>query len=440
MGKITFEYIRPLFHHVEFKENMEDYSISCKIFECKPTFFSPPIYVIDRKDIIHSRTRQVALKQISEKEVSDMFSGDERKYILQYISDPRIDSWTDFVKYVYETDYSFDVKSLGQYLDENLMPNQKWNELVSNLLSYNAKKDASLLKVFKATLPRGFIMRFMPHSLLITPPSCGKTEFYEKIGKRVDKLTRQTLLGSVRWVDEKSTGLFHEQYYPLIVEQVESQQVENLAGFLLSFLELGKSIVSGGGAEMEVKGACSFIITSNPTDLTSSRSSVLNTMITILSKNTLALGRRFGIIVFGNYQPVQASEYDDVAHASIVETYRNMEERTSMTLSQIWNDKKVMEYCFTSIGYDDKVVSLIDKCEIDTLKGFLKTFIRHGYPHTRGGSVNMATVDLLPRILSSELTGLPEKEKLVEEVIEKASSYVGELRKINEDSITYALQ
>jgi hypothetical protein len=216
--------------------------------------------------------------------------------------------------------------------------------------------------------------------------------------------------------------------------------VENLAGFLLSFLELGKSIVSGGGAEMEVKGACSFIITSNPTDLTSSRSSVLNTMITILSKNTLALGRRFGIIAFGNYQPVQASEYDDVAHASIVETYRNMEERASMTLSQIWNDKKVMEYCFTSIGYDDKVVSLIDKCEIDTLKGFLKTFIRHGYPHTRGGSVNMAIVDLLPRILSSELTGLPEKGKLVEEVIERASSYVGELRKINEDSITYALQ
>ncbi|MGB9614365.1 MAG: hypothetical protein ACPL3B_02545, partial [Fervidobacterium sp.] len=73
-------------------------------------------------------------------------------------------------------------------------------------------------------------------------------------------------------------------------------------------------------------------------------------------------------------------------------------------------------------------------------KGFLKTFVSHGYPHTRGGSVNMAIVDYLPRILLHELTGVVDFDTIVQEVIQRAQSYCDSLRKVNVDSIRYALK
>jgi hypothetical protein len=275
---------------------------------------------------------------------------------------------------------------------------------------------------------------------MITPSNCGKSEFYDKVGKRVDKITKQTLLGSVRWVDEKSVGLFYDQYFPLIVEQVESQQVENLAGFLLSFLELGKAVVSGGGAEMEVRGACPFIITANPTSVLEKKETILNNLVMMLSRNSLALGRRFGIIAYGNYAPVVAKEYNDVEHRNIIEFYRSMEERCAGTLEKIWNSQAVKEYCYTPIMYDTEVHSIVDKCEVDVLSGFLSTFLKYSYPHTRGGSVNMAVVDLLPKIVAYEITQFGNLDAIIDEILERAKHYITEIKAINEESIRYALK
>ena len=436
---LYFEYIRPLYYHVSLDEKMFG-QVTAKLFECRISSFSPPLYVLDTKDIVHSRTRQLTLKKVDERTVNELFSSDERKYILAVVRDPRISSWSDMLKYMYETEYSLTEKmsTVSEYIDKTY-PSRKWDELVQNILSFNASKDPDLLKVFKATLPRGFVMKFMPHTLMITPSSCGKTEYYDKVGKRIDKLTRQTLLGSVRWVDDKSAGLFHEQHYPLVVEQIESQQVENITGFLLSFLELGRATVSGGGAEMEVRGACSFIITSNPMQSDARKDVVLETILSLLSKNVIALGRRFGIIAYNSYQPVKATEYDDVGHSQVIQFYRSVEERCNKTLECLWNDKRVIEYCYTKIDYSE-IWDMIGSCEREGVKGFLKTFVSHGYPHTRGGSVNMAIVDYLPRILLHELTGVVDFDTIVQEVIQRAQSYCDSLRKVNVDSIRYALK
>lgn len=437
---MLFEIIRPLYYQAVFDEKRETYEIKCRIFEVRVTSFSAPIYVLDRKNIIHSRVRQFVIKNILPQDISQLFSKEEKEYVLSRIHDVRVNDWQSLLKYMFETDYSFNETLLQRFVkidSDNIMVTSEWKTLVDNILSYNAEKDSSLLNVFKATLPRGFIMRFCPHTILVTPPNCGKTEFYDKVGKRVDKLTKQTLLGSVRWVDEKSSGLFHEQYYPLIVEQIESQQVENLMGFLLSFLELGHGLVSGGGAEMEVKGACSFIITANPISLTEKKVSTLDNIIQMLSKNTLALGRRFGILAYGNYLPVKAREYNDVEHRNLIDIYRSMEERATPTLETIWNDERIKKYCYTPIEYDSEIRKKIEEIESESLRGFLYTFIKHSFAHTRGGSVNMAIVDLLPKIVFHEIYKMLDYDKLVEEIILTSSFYLEHLKKINGDSIIY---
>lgn len=440
----TFHAILPIYQKTDVMDTPEGLSITlgAKMFAAYSTMSSSPIYIIDDKNIIHSKKTSLPITHL-EKDIGDIFGYKEREYILAKVQkDPRIEEFDDIEDYVYGTTYSFNDATINRWVDINTeMPTEEYKTLINDILMFKAdQKDPTLVKVNKASIPMGFVMRYQPHTILITPPNAGKTAFYDIAGKRIDKATRNTLLGGAKWTDDKAYGLFHEQYYALTIEQVESQNIENLIGFLLSFLESGKANVAGGGTEMTVIGACPLVITANPLELTGSHSGVLREIIQHLCRNSYAIGRRFGILAYGDYLPIidKSGTYDPVEHKALMDIYRALEERATNSLVKFWAHPKVREFCGQPV-YDREVYDKILNTDVVEVRSFLLAHYAHSFPHIRGAGINMAIVDNLPRLAMNDILFLGDFEKTVNDILEQAKGYTEEIKAVNLASIEYAL-
>lgn len=439
----SFEAIEPVYQKAEVKdtENGVEIEIGAKLYRAYPTVITAPIYIVDTKGIIHSKKSSLPLTRMTIKDLDAIFERKEHDFIMNKVNrDPRIEGWDDLGTHVFGTGYQFNDASLNKWLDtSSTKPTEEYTILVKRILELNCIRDPALVLANKATLPRGYVMKYQPHELQITPPNTGKSTFFERTGLLVDKTTRNTLLGSAKWTDDKAYGLFHEQYHVLAVDQIESQTVENMAGFLLGYLESGTATVAGGGATMLVHGACPFAVTANPLALQGSHTSVLRDILGFLCRNSYAMGRRFGILAYGEYSPLQDEGYDVDEHKELVATYRALEERVTDTLAKFWQHPKIKDFCLQPVYEDRNLYRLVDECESIEVSSFLKAHLAHSFPHIRGGAINCSLLDNLPRLAGVELLMTDSLDKIVDDVIEEAKTYTDQLREINVNSIRYAL-
>jgi len=451
MGKAlnVFEMIEPMYQRVDFDDTPEGVvaNLGAKLYRGMVSTTTPPAYILDTKNVIHSKKTSLPLARVLPSRLDGIFDRDERLYILKKVGqerDPRIEEWDDLSTYTFETSFHFDEQLLNKYLDYGTMkPTQDWLDLVTNIISYKGETDDNLKTVYKAAIPYGYVMKYQPHTLIITPPNTGKTSFYDIVGSRYDKTTKNTLIGTAKWTDDIARGLFDNQHYALTIEQIESLAVENVAGLLMTLLEQGWSLSGAGGATIRIVAACPFIATANPLALSGSHTSVMRDILAHLCRNSYAMGRRFGIIAYNDYTPVKdkagSEGLDDVERKNLIETYRAMEERATVTLQKFWNQPTIKEFTRQPL-YERSLYDEIEPCEIIEVRSFLLAHYAHSYPHTRGGAINMAVVDNLPRLAGIEISGMSDMlEVVTQDILEQAKVYVEQLKAINLKSIRYAL-
>jgi hypothetical protein len=438
----TFEGIEPVYQRADVEETPEGsvITLKAKIFRAYPSILASPIYIVDDKGIVHSRKSELPLVKMSVKDLDTAFERKEHEYIMHSLkSDPRLQAWSDLSELVFTTDYEFNDANLGQWVD--IMtgePTTEYKTLVANIIQYKAVKDPYLQAIIRACIPRGYVMKYQPHNLQITPPNTGKSISFGTIGKVVDKVTARTLLGGARWTNDKAYGELNDQYVSYAIDQVESQNIENIAGFLLSFLESGKVVVAGGGTSLTIRGACPLSILANPLGLQENRVSVLREYIALLCRNSYAIGRRFGILAYGNYAPIKVIEEDSDGYKVTIDTYRGLENRITRTLERFWAHPKIKDFCNQQV-YDRTLYEKIVPCDVMEVRSFLLSHYAHAFPHIRGGAINMALVDNLPRLALLDILMVGDMDKIVDKIIEDAKPYVETLKGINIASIEYAL-
>jgi hypothetical protein len=376
--------------------------------------------------------------------MDENFFRDERVYILKKVGqerDPRIEKWDDLATFSYGTDFEFEDGMLNKYVDSNFQVTEDWKQLLKDIMEYKGKKDESIMLVQRATFPRGYLMAFQPHSLFITPPAVSKSTFYRWAGFLLDRATQKSWIGTARWTDDKALGVVNQQYYPIALDQIESQSSENVLGYLLGFLEDGMATTSAGGTTVEAVGACPFAITANPfleANETNHATNMRN-VLAFLAYNTYAMGRRFGLIAFGNYKPMQDFGYDDIEHQKVIHTYRILEERVTATLQRFWFNPVVKEYCRKKVYEGTNIEEKIEACDIIEVRSFLRAHVDHSYPHMRGGAINCAIMDNLPKLAVFDVLKLGDFDKLVSGILQEADIYLEKLKAVDLASIEYAL-
>jgi hypothetical protein len=412
-----------------------------RLFIAQKRFVTVPIFILDDKWLIH-RDHHLCIRKINPNEIP-YISKEDQQWILHQIKDVRIKKWEDVIKYLYITEYPFIDEKITDFIDVNtLEPTVAWRQLVNNVLSPNATKDENLLTIYQATLPKGFVMKYQPHALIITPPNAGKSTIYRLIGRKEDKTTPKALLGTITAKGEKEPGLFDNQRTPLAVDQIESQEIENLVGYILDILESGVAEVSTANDSFKIESTCAFVIIANPMITKENKLNTFREIIMQLGKNTSAMGRRFGIIAYNNFKPIVAGYHDIDQHRQNIMVFRAIEDRAVKTLNKIWNHPRVIEFCHSKV-YEEDILKLVDECNVPEVRSFLEIHCKEAYPHIRGGAIQCAIVDYMPLFafasILEDMNDSIDIDTILNKLLQKAEIYFAKLKQINIDSINYIL-
>lgn len=313
-----------------------------------------------------------------------------------------------------------------------------WKEFIHELINYRAEKDPKLATVFKALLLRGFVMKYAPHSIVATNPSTGKSAFLGHVGKRYEKVSANSLVGYSKGNDEIHRGVVDEQKFCITIEEIEAQMFTNFFSFLLTFLEEGKATVSTAGVEFSESGVFPFAITANPTAVDVNKEDSARLLFTKLSTNHLALGRRIGLLIFGNKykQVVSQGSFNDDEWSLFFELYRAIEEKCAAAIMHgIYLNPDVEKWLETPIsGYNQDLLKSF-QVQDDVVRDFLSAHFDSAFRHIRGGALAIAIVDNMDQILQvAELkTEIPKVMR--EKIMQDAEAALEELKEINLESI-----
>lgn len=313
---------------------------------------------------------------------------------------------------------------------------EQWETFIESIISPGAEKDHRMKLVYKIHLLRGFIQKYNPHTLSITNSDAGRTTYYSKIGKTVDKASSPRLIGYSD-AQKPYPGTVDNLYVVLCIEQIESQTAPDILAFMLSFMESGEARSETGAEGFTVKGTCPFVITANPTGYEIDKITTFRALIDHLTGNLLALGKRFGIIIYGkDYGTVVIKKpVSDVEWKDNVQKFRSIEEYVLPLINGIFKDKAVFNWLEKPLSdYEERGKELIEGIKDEGVKDFLITHFELGYRHLKGAALNSAIIDVIPRLVKVKVTG-KEDNFLIIELLGKAEGYLKEIIAINLESV-----
>jgi len=314
-----------------------------------------------------------------------------------------------------------------------------WVPFVAELVEFRAKKDPAIALAFKATILEGVEMSANPHSLILTNSSTSKTEPHQFAGKVLDRITAKSLIGAYRQ-DGLSSGSMSNFKRTVVIEQIESQDAPNLLSFLFNLLETGEAYQEIGGYKRFIHSLATVVITGNPllsTDVSGqAQSGAFNMMIVHLTSNR-ALGRRFGIILFGDdYKAVVKltggldSRSEREEYAELWEIFREVERVCRDKIERVYSHPKISQF-LDSIDdkYIEEVTGIAAKVGENwaLLYGFLTDHAAFGQRHLRGGALKCAILDMLPEIATDDYS--------IEDLLSRAKEYLEQLTMNNLASI-----
>lgn len=324
---------------------------------------------------------------------------------------------------------------------------EDWKKFIESIISPGAEKDRKMKLVYKIHLLRGFIQKYNPHTLEITNSYTGKTTYYSKIGVRIDKASSPRLIGYSD-AQKPYPGTVDNLYVVLCIEQIESQTAPEILAFMLSFMESGEARTETGAKGFTVRGNCPFVITANPTGYEIDKITTFRALIDHLTGNLLALGRRFGIIIYGkDYGKVKIKKsVSDVEWKDNVQKFRSIEEYILPLINEIFKDETVFNWLEEPLAdYEERGKSLIEGknrkgkqvkegITDEGVKDFLTTHFESGYRHIKGAALSSAIIDFVPRLVKVKVTG-EEDNLLIMELLAKAEGYLKEIIAINLESV-----
>jgi len=317
-----------------------------------------------------------------------------------------------------------------------------WLDFVENqLLSFKAKKDPRIKLVYKATVPRSVEIRYAPHSLVCTGTDTGKSEFFDRAGIRKDKITAGAFIGTKN-KDITSYGIVHNQELPICIEQIESQDAEGILRFLYSFMEFGKASHTTAYGDISAEGKSTIVITANPTGYDINHVATFRNLIDVLTKNYLAMGRRFGLLLYGGedfYKKVTSTPgvFDDSEWTKRVAFFRAVEEYSYPVSVALYKEKRIRSWLETPIDkYADNVKDLTTSIEDKAVQQFLQTHGGGGYRHTRGGALNCARIDFMPELVKLKSTAFGDfPDVRITEILNMADEYLARIVQSNLEAI-----
>lgn len=315
--------------------------------------------------------------------------------------------------------------------DPSILETMDWAAYIESLVCPKKGKDARLIVVHRAKLLKPLAMNYAPHSLEITNSNTGKTSFYEAAGIKIDKFTRKAILGFAKSPVEVYPGTIDGSELPTAFDQVESQDSYELARYMFNIMETGRALVDSGGVRFAVETKSCFAYLSNPVAKEAKVVEAFKALLNHISANP-ALGRRFGIILFGtNLKTIQGTEkmtlQERAEWKKAFTLFRAVEEYAIPKLKALIADSKLIEWLHKPIkGYREAIYNATKKLEDYNIASFFEAHAEAEH-RVRGAALHAAVAFFLDKIALGKVT--------VERILEEAEDLLSEYVNINLQSI-----
>ncbi len=433
--------ISPFFFHtipkIDQKGLYYGVEILWKLWSIKEDLFLAPRLVLDTDGFVSPRRNDLALQVVLDPEEArpyiEALPENEKRRIKKllrkhgFLDGNDKEEELDLAKEVAEARLL--LKPIPKLKDPSILKEMDWLSFVDRLLSFRARKDSRLKLVWEAHLLRGVRPEYNPHALEFTNGGTGKSLLYEMIGHRYDKISPNTFLGYAKSPDEVYPGIIHHSELVIACDQMESQFFRQNLRFLFQVLETGEGRVTTAATEFLVKSRSPWAILGNPIGESKDPATAFGSIIKAMSKNP-AMGRRFGLIVYGkDFQRVEAETLNvEEEWREAVSFFRAVEEYALPEIRKIYYDKKVEKWLGEPIeGYEDQIEEKIASIEDEEVKAFLWEHGRGAQRRIRGAALNVAIVENLDRIAL--------KEYSIDEILKEAEELLPEFVDLNLDSI-----
>jgi len=400
-----------------------------------------PILILDRDGFIKFRKFAYSLKSLSKEEIKEILTqvprevfkrilkvGEQWGYNLTREKSEDDEAFLDRVAASLEKLFFSPTVRLK---DPSILNNINWAKVVDEVtVPGGINIDFRLKIIRKCTLLRGLKQQTNPHTLIILPGGCGKSDWYKIIGNLKDKTTFNSLIGYATADEGIRFGSIHDAELPIALDQISEQSMLQIFKYLFNILEFGEAVVDTAARPFKTWCQSIFIVLGNPSSSDTPSKDFLF-ILRHLSYNP-SFGRRLGIILYDPFAtPLEKREKN---LASLMGDYlilfRSVEEYARKELLRIINEEKVWNWL--NIKNKDWIISMKNaiqplKEEYKNIYLFLQEFIENGWTHIRGAALYAALVDKLNQIAL--------KQYDLNEILDLAEEYLTEVLKINTESI-----
>ena len=360
----------------------------------------PPIFIIDRDGYLHPNKKEYALKQLECEDlvnVLKLLPSSMLKKVLNIAElwsikvEPKGRDEDDetYINRVAERIKELFYTPIPRLRDPIILKNIDWSEIIDQVIAFQTdEKDERLKIVHLATLLRGIRMDINPHSIQCTPGGTGKSTFYKMVGILFDKVSANTFLGFAKSPEEIYPGTIDGSELPILIDQIENQSAPQIMRFMFNVLEYGIGNVSTGAVSFSIQSRSIFNFAANPISEKSDPSKNFSLLITQLTHNPV-MGRRFGIIVYGNdFRAIENRSLDYYEWHQKISLFRAVEEYAWREIQKILRNEKVWEWINTPIqDYANIIEGIVDNIDDDIVRTFLLEHARKAQHRVRGAAL-----------------------------------------------------
>jgi hypothetical protein len=358
-----------------------------------------------------------------------------RKSILSVVGE-RLDLSDEVNK---EASLSYLVKTSGvlkrpvpRISDLSVLQQMDWVDFIESLVEYRCQKDERVKLFLKKDLLRGINPRLNPNGIIAKNPGVGVTEFYQQLCSHIGKATKNSFIGFARSPLEVYPGTIHEQDITQAIDQIESQEAQDIFGYLFDIAEQGQTTVSSGGVKFPVRSNAKIVFIANvqPSRDPTKSFSYLQDHIAV---NSPAFMKRIGVLLYNdNLDQVKAKETSEMSGWSLRGDYfRAVEEMTYSTLRKYYYDDDVWKWSQKPL--EDYAMEIKDISSGIADVRVARPFEEHGkgaQPRIRGAGLSIALTEKLNEI------ALGHTLDLKEDILRPSEEYAHVFVEINKQSIS----
>lgn len=387
-----------------------------RLFSAKTEFKGRSDIVFDENRYVNpKRSHEFSVGKISEEDIKRIaneiepgYQKDLEKVLFSRVRRPKEYDGNPSVMQVLLQKSNAVVKTIGRVVDPNCITKFDWYDFIDSLVAYKCKKDEGVKLFLKKDLLRGIKSKLNPISICGKPPGTGMGEFYFQLCLHFgSKVTKKSFLGYALSPMEIYPGTVDGQDLTIVVEQVESNDIPDIFGYLYSIVEQGFDYVSSGAVKFPVSSLSKFTFLANIQDKENPEKD-FSYILSQIATNAPAFLKRVSNILY-NPSLKRATPYTDDFTGWIERGrfFRGIEELAIPSLRRWFRDDRVWKWCQEPIGdYVKQIKDIATGLDDTKLKYALLEHSKPPHPRLKGAGLNVRLAEILGEIVLSHTLDL----------------------------------